>query len=122
MMKSTDAIAALGGLAHPSRLAIFRLLVRAGEGELAAGDIARKAALPPSTLSSHIAILARAGLVRSRRDGRAIFYSVDLERMTALMAFLIDDCCEGRAELCTPLTRIVQRAVSCGDRGRRKRN
>lgn len=121
-MESTKAIDALGALAQASRLEIFKLLIRAGDGEISAGDIARELDLPPSTLSTHLAILARAGLVRSRRESRTIFYSAELETMTSLMAFLIEDCCEGRADLCTPLTGIVQRAAACCDSGRRKRS
>lgn len=112
-MKSNADIEALGALAQSSRLAIFKMLVHAGAGEVPAGEIARAIKIPASTLSSHLAILARAGLVRSRRESRTIFYRADLKAMAALMAYLIEDCCEGRAELCTPLTGIVQRANAC---------
>lgn len=71
-------------------------------------------------MSTHLAILERAGLIQSRREGRTIYYRANLDGMTALMAFLIEDCCEGRAELCTPLTRIVQRAACCD--GSQKKN
>lgn len=119
-MESTKAIEALGALAQPSRLAIFKLLVRAGEDEIAAGDIARELGAPPSTTSTHLAVLARAGLVQSRRESRTIFYRANLEGMTHLMAFLIEDCCDGHAELCTPLTGIVARAACC--EGKQKRH
>lgn len=112
-MKSAAAIEALGALAQSSRLAIFKVLVKAGEGEMPAGGIAREIGVPASTLSAHLAVLARAGLVRSRRESRTIFYRANLDAMTALMAFLIEDCCEGRAELCAPLTSIVHRANAC---------
>lgn len=112
-MGSKQAIDALGALAQESRLATFKLLVRAGEEEMPAGDVARELRVPASTMSTHLAILERAGLIQSRREGRTIFYRANLGGMTNLMAFLIEDCCEGRAELCTPLTGIVQRAACC---------
>jgi DNA-binding transcriptional ArsR family regulator len=113
-MELTGAIAALSALAQPSRLSIFRLLVKAGTNEVAAGEIAAALDIPPSTLSAHLSILAHAGLVQSRRESRTILYRVDLETMTTLMAFLIEDCCDGRAELCRPLKGVVKRAASCG--------
>lgn len=112
-MRSKKAIGALGALAQDSRLAVFKLLVRAGDQETPAGEIARDLAVPASTMSTHLAILERAGLIRSRREGRTIFYRADLAAMADLMAFLIEDCCEGRAELCRPLTGIVERAACC---------
>jgi ArsR family transcriptional regulator len=114
-MDSTKAINALSALAQPSRLAVFKMLVKAGDTEVPAGDIAREIGVPPSTLSVHLGILARAGLVTSRRESRTIFYRADITGMTALMAFLIEDCCDGRTELCAPLSGIVQRAVACCD-------
>lgn len=112
-MRSTQAIDALSALAQESRLAVFKLLVRAGEEEMPAGEIARELRVPASTMSTHLAILERAGLIQSRREGRTIFYSANLSGMTDLMAFLIEDCCDGHAELCTPLHTIVQRAACC---------
>lgn len=97
------AVDALSALAHASRLAVFRLLVRAGPGGMAAGEIAREIGALPNTLSSHLTILAHAGLVQSRRDGRSIVYSADFERMRDLLAFLIADCCGGRPEICGAL-------------------
>lgn len=119
-MESKKAIEALAALAQRSRLAVFKLLVRAGE-EIPAGDIAREVDVPASTMSSHLAILARAGLVKSRRESRTIFYRADLERMTGLMAFLIEDCCNGHTELCTPLTAIVQQAACCEGKQKKHR-
>lgn len=119
-MRTKQAIEALSALAQESRLAVFKLLTRAGDGEMPAGEVARELDVPASTMSTHLAILERAGLIQSRRDGRTIFYRANLEGMTDLMAFLIEDCCEGRAELCTPLTSIVQRAACCD--GPQKKN
>jgi ArsR family transcriptional regulator, arsenate/arsenite/antimonite-responsive transcriptional repressor len=94
------AIEALAGLAQEHRLRVFRLLVREGPGGLPAGQIAERLGIPASTLSSHLAQLERAGLLRSRREQRRIIYAVDLDGIRRLLAFLIEDCCQGRPELC----------------------
>lgn len=97
------AIEALGALAQETRLLVFRHLVVAGAEGLAAGEIARRLGVPPNTLSSHLAALARAGLVSSRRDGRSIVYAAAMPGIDALIDFLLRDCCGGRAELCGAL-------------------
>lgn len=96
-MKTTQAIEALAGLAQESRLAAFRLLVQAGPKGLAAGSIAEKLGLPAATLSFHLAHLVRAGLVRSRQDGRFVIYSADFSKMDGLIRFLTRNCCGGKA-------------------------
>jgi DNA-binding transcriptional ArsR family regulator len=112
-MEQTDAVAALSALAHPGRLAIFRLLVRAGPGGLAAGEIARATGSLPNTLSSNLGILVQAGLAGSRRDGRSIIYSADYGRMSGLLAFLMEDCCAGEPAICDPAIAAAQ-AGACG--------
>jgi len=97
------AVDALSALAHGSRLAVFRLLVRAGPEGVAAGDIAREIGALPNTLSSHLTILGHAGLIQSRREGRSILYSANYDRMRELLGFLMEDCCAGRPEICAPL-------------------
>ncbi|MGI4748143.1 MAG: ArsR/SmtB family transcription factor [Janthinobacterium lividum] len=97
------AIAALASLAQETRLDTFRLLVRQEPGGLAAGEIARRLDVPQNTMSAHLATLARAGVVRSERQGRSIIYRADLDRLRALTVFLVKDCCASRAELCIPL-------------------
>ena len=104
LMQLPVAVEALSALAHGSRLAVFRLLVRSGPDGMAAGDIAREIGALPNTLSSHLTILGHAGLVQSRRDGRSIIYSADYATMRGLLGFLVDDCCAGRPEICAPLT------------------
>ncbi|HKZ96063.1 MAG TPA: metalloregulator ArsR/SmtB family transcription factor [Hyphomicrobiaceae bacterium] len=94
------AIGALGALAHEHRLAIFRALVRAGPAGLKAGEIARAAGIGATSLSFHIKELERAGLTRSWRDGRFVHSSIDVEGIRGLIAYLTEDCCEGRPELC----------------------
>ena len=111
--KLLKAVEALSALAHEGRLSIFRLLVRAGHGGLAAGEIARKLGMLPNTLSANLTLLANAGLVSSRRDGRSVIYSADYERMTGLLSFLMEDCCNGDAAICTPLAEIASRAACC---------
>jgi len=109
-MESTSAVAALSALAHPGRLRVFRLLVRAGPSGLAAGEIARATGVLPNTLSANLNLLAAAGLARSRRDGRSIIYAASYDRMRELLGFLVEDCCGGATEICTPLAEIAKRA------------
>lgn len=99
-MAAPHALAALAALGQPTRLEIFRLLVRKEPTGLSAGALAEAVGCPHNTLSTHIAILARAGLVKGTRDGRTIIYRADAAGMSALIAFLVTDCCDGRPELC----------------------
>src|SRR5689334_25130772 len=112
-MESTTAIKRLSALAQDSRLAVFRLLVRAGRDGLAAGDIARGLEITPNTLSAQLTILANAGLVTSRRDGRSIIYAADYDGMSDLLVYLMEDCCQGRPEVCAPLADVAARAACC---------
>ena len=114
-MEETIAIEALSALAHPGRLGVFRLLVRAGPGGVAAGEIARALNTPANTMSTQLAILARTGLIHSRRDSRSIFYSADYAQITALLGFLMEDCCQGRPEVCAPLAAVTSRAACCDE-------
>lgn len=91
------AVRALSALAHESRLAIFRALVVAGPAGMAAGDIAHKLRIAPSGLSFHLKDLAHAGLVKSRQDGRFVFYSANFDAMNGLIGFLTENCCAGSA-------------------------
>jgi ArsR family transcriptional regulator len=113
LMQLPVAVDALSALAHGHRLAVFRLLVRAGAEGVAAGEIAREVGALPNTLSSHLTILGHAELIRSRRDGRSIIYSADYERMRDLLGFLVDDCCAGRPEICGDLADVAQRSDCC---------
>jgi DNA-binding transcriptional ArsR family regulator len=99
-MEIKDVIQALGALAQETRLGIYRLLVEAGPEGLAAGQIGEKLDLAPATLSFHLAGLARAGLARSRQEGRFVIYSADFEAMNALLGYLTENCCGGRS--CAP--------------------
>lgn len=99
-MKASEAITAFAALAQEHRLTVFRLLVRHAPHGLPAGHIAAQVGIPASTMSSHLAHLERAGLLRSWREQRHIFYAVNTEGIRQLMAFLTEDCCGGRPELC----------------------
>ncbi|MGQ0511407.1 MAG: ArsR/SmtB family transcription factor [Betaproteobacteria bacterium] len=103
-METNKAVQSLSALAQASRLAIFRLLVQVGPAGLAAGSIGEKLELPPATLSFHLAGLTRAGLARSRQDGRFVIYSADFDRMNDLVTFLTTNCCGGAscAPACAP--------------------
>lgn len=98
-MDQAKAIDAFGALAQETRLTVFRLLVRAGDDGLTAGEIAAQLGVPPSTMSHHLSWLERAGLARSRRAHRQIFYSPNVEGVLSLLSFLMEDCCQGRAEI-----------------------
>lgn len=116
-MDESSAIEALSALAQPTRLAVFRQLAAAYPDEVPAGDIARQCDVPHNTMSSHLAILTRAGLTTARRDGRVIRYRASLDRLRDLVAFLAHDCCDGRPELCLPLAADLSRSSldkTCG--------
>src|ERR1700722_19868637 len=101
-MESEQAILALAALAQPTRLSVFRLLVKHEPDGLAAGDIAKALAVPQSTMSAHLAILARAGLVMSERKSRSIIYRADLATFQDLTSFMVEDCCGARADVWAP--------------------
>ncbi|MEN0000026.1 MAG: metalloregulator ArsR/SmtB family transcription factor [Pseudomonadota bacterium] len=99
-IKAMDAFAAL---AHDTRLDVFRLLIKQGETGMAAGDMAETLNLNQTTLSANLAVLLRAGLIQSHRDGRSVRYAANLEGLRGLLRFIMEDCCGGRAELCEPI-------------------
>ncbi|PWG03810.1 ArsR/SmtB family transcription factor [Sphingosinicella humi] len=102
-MDIDSALSALAALSQRTRLDTFRLLVRHQPDGLPAGDIARRMDVPQNTMSTHLAGLARAGLVVSERQSRSIVYRADLDRLRSLTLFLVKDCCGGEAELCESL-------------------
>ncbi len=112
-MESNTAIKRLSALAQEGRLAVFRLLVKAGPAGVAAGDIARALGVTPNTLSAQLTLLANAGLVASRRDGRSIIYAAGYDGMSELLVYLMEDCCQGRPEVCAPLAAVASRAACC---------
>ncbi|MCP5278950.1 MAG: helix-turn-helix transcriptional regulator [Thiobacillus sp.] len=115
-IKSADlhsAVRALAALAQETRLAAYRVLVRAGEQGLPAGEIATELGVPPATLSFHLKELAHAGLVTSRNEGRFVIYAADYAVMTGLIGFLSEECCAGRPELCLPATANKKTCATC---------
>ncbi|SFN43729.1 ArsR/SmtB family transcription factor [Dokdonella immobilis] len=110
-MDVQEATSALAALAQPSRLQAFRLLVAHEPAGLPAGEIARALNIPQNTCSSHLAILARAGLAGCERHGRSIIYRADLDRFRELTLYLLKDCCSGNPGICTPL--VAELACCC---------
>jgi DNA-binding transcriptional ArsR family regulator len=102
-MESEQTVLALAALAQPTRLDVFRLLVRQEPEGLAAGEIARLLAVPQNTMSSHLAVLSRAGLISAKRFSRSIVYRAELSQLRAVMLFMLKDCCDGSPEICVPL-------------------
>lgn len=98
-MGNDSAIAAFGALAQSTRLDVFRLLVRHEPEGLAAGEIARQLQVPQNTMSAHLAVLARAGIINPKRHSRSIIYRANLDGLRALALFLVKDCCDGSPEL-----------------------
>ncbi|HPF74347.1 MAG: helix-turn-helix transcriptional regulator [Rhodanobacteraceae bacterium] len=109
-METEAALASLAALAQPSRLAIFRLLVQAGPDGLGVGDLRDQLDLPGATLSAHLNVLRRAGLVQDRRDGRHICCFADFARMNALIDYLTENCCAGAG------CGLANPGAACGDK------
>lgn len=110
-MDSPDALLAFSALAQPTRLAVFRLLMAREPEGLPAGDLARQLEVPHNTLSTHLGILSRAGLIYASRHSRSIVYRARPATVTALASFLVKDCCQGRSDICAPL--IADLASCC---------
>ena len=102
-MEPERAILRLAALAQDTRLAVFRLLVSREPDGVAAGDIARYLAVPHNTMSSHLGVLARAGLITAERHSRSIVYRARLDCVREMVTFLLRDCCGGRPEICSPV-------------------
>lgn len=104
-METEQAVDKLAALAQATRLRIFRLLVEAGAAGINASAIAESLELAPATLSFHVAQLARAGLVEARQESRFIFYSVNFGAIDDLIAYLVQNCCQG--DSCLPKTAVI---------------
>lgn len=102
-MEMSDALAVLAALSHPTRLDAFQLLVRHSPGGLPTGALVEASGLTQSTFSTHLAVLAKTGLVSAEKRGRQQVQRARLDTLRQLMTFLAKDCCQGRAELCEPL-------------------
>ncbi|WP_163273137.1 ArsR/SmtB family transcription factor [Chelativorans alearense] len=108
-MDKNSALAALAALGQDTRLEAFRLLLRAGPAGIPAGEVAQRLGAVQNTTSAHLKVLAHAGLVRTERDGRTVRYVADMTGFRDLLAYLMEDCCNGAPELCRP----VIDAVTC---------
>lgn len=110
-MDARKAQSAFAALAQPTRLKAFRKLVAAAADGLPAGEVAAACKVPHNTMSTHLAALARAGLVTVERSGRVMSYRADLDGLRGLIGFLLRDCCGGRPEICAPV--IEQFSAAC---------
>ena len=117
-MESERAILALAALAQSTRLDVFRLLAKHEPEGLAAGDIAKALAVPQNTMSSHLGILSRAGLVTAQRFSRSIVYRADLKAFQSVVLFMLRDCCDGRPEICAPVVESLK--LCCPPAGKKR--
>jgi ArsR family transcriptional regulator, arsenate/arsenite/antimonite-responsive transcriptional repressor len=106
-MDQIKAVDAFSALAQDTRLAIFRLLVREEPNGLKVGEISHRLDIVPSTLSGHLSILKRAGLLKSTRHQREIHYTADLGAMNNLVRFMLEDCCNGQVDNCSKILTLL---------------
>lgn len=102
-MDTDDALSILSALGHPTRLAAFRLLIRHEPEGLSTGELVEASGLTQSTFSTHLAVMAKGGLVLAEKRGRQQIQRANLGALRRLLVYLAKDCCQGRAELCEPL-------------------
>lgn len=111
-MDTDKALLAFAALSQSTRLDVFRLLVAHEPEGLAAGEVARKLDVPHNTLSTHLGILSRAGLIVAERQSRLIIYRAQLDAVRDLASFILRDCCGGKPEICAPLIADLQPCCS----------
>jgi len=102
-MDLIEALDALSALSNETRLWVFRLLVQMGSEGMTAGEIADNLSSRQNTMSSHLKFLSQAGLIISQREGRHVRYRADYDTVRRLVLFLMEDCCQSRAEVCRPV-------------------
>lgn len=107
-MDTDQVLSAFSALAQSTRLDVFRLLVAHEPEGLAAGEVARRLDVPHNTLSTHLGILARAGLIAAERQSRLIIYRAQLGAVRDLASFILKDCCGGKPEICATLIADLQ--------------
>ncbi|WP_114090018.1 helix-turn-helix transcriptional regulator [Thalassospira profundimaris] len=112
-MDTNEIIDTFTALSQITRLKAFRLLVRHEPDGLPAGELARLLDVPHNTMSAHLGVLSRSGLITSKRQGRSIIYRASLARMNDVVAFMVNDCCAGHPELCQPLQQPSAAKASC---------
>lgn len=110
-MDKNDTLVAFSALSQETRLDVFRLLIKAGDAGMLAGEIAEALDVRQNTMSANLSVLLNAGLVRNMREGRTIRYVADTDGLRGMLGFLLRDCCGGRPELCDPL--IDDIALGC---------
>jgi len=115
----TAVVQTLAALAQNTRITAFRRLLAAYPDSIGAGDIARGCKVPQNTMSAHLAILTRAGLLRVERAGRQMNYQADLEGFRAVVTYLAKDCCDGRGDLCASLVAEIASDRPAGNGGKR---
>lgn len=106
-MDKSNALSAFAALSQESRLDAFRLLVQAGEAGMLAGEVSDALGVRQNTMSSNLSVLLAANLIRNTREGRAIRYFANMDGLSGLLAFLLQDCCGGRPDLCQPLIQDI---------------
>ena len=103
-MKIDDAAARLEALGNPTRLRIYRALVRAGDAGMPVGKLQTKLDVAASTLSHHLKSLLIVGLIRQERQGTTLYCHANYDLMQALLTFLVAECCADSA--CAPISKI----------------
>ncbi|MGR3660303.1 MAG: ArsR/SmtB family transcription factor [Paracoccaceae bacterium] len=106
-MDQTNAIDVFAALAQPTRIAVFRLLVAVGPKGLPAMEIARRLEVAPSTLSGHLSVLKRSGILTATRHQREIHYAANMAVVNDIIMFLIKDCCSGKMENCSDILSLL---------------
>ncbi len=110
-MDKPQALAAFAALAQETRLDVLRLLVERGVDGALAGEIADLLGVRQNTMSANLSVLLQAGLVRNRREGRGVRYLAEMEAVTGLIGYMMEDCCGGRPDLCRPI--LNELACAC---------
>ena len=111
MTDDTKTISQLSALAQETRLSVFRALMQAGPAGMPAGEIAQRLDVAPTTLSSHLGILNRSGLIDMRRNGRSLIYSANVGNVRGLIQTLVSDCCNGHPDVCSEITAAAE--INC---------
>ena len=115
-MESEEALSVFAALSQATRLDVFRLLIAREPVGMAAGEIARQIGVPHNTMSTHLGILTRAGLIAAERQSRSIIYRARLETVKSLVGYLLNDCCGGRPEICAPVIAALSPCCSASEK------
>ena len=113
-MDKNDSLKALNALSNETRLDVFRLLVKIGEAGMPAGSISDELGIVQNTMSSALSILSAANLIHSKREGRSIRYYANMDGMRGLLSFLMEDCCGGNPEMCSPFLKELTPTANAG--------